>query len=215
MDRRATHPFVLLSGHHDTWYFGVMDNGRPTPRCWRWRGSARHARGCSAACASASGRAIRTGAIPVPPGMSTTTGTNSTAAASRMSMWIPPAASARRCWRTRRRWRRLHELAAEAVTRSRPTSRTTGKRKNRARRQSFVRHRHSVDVRQRQRAGRRRRTARNALGWWWHTPHDLIDKVDEANQVRDARVLGQAVWRLLCGYHPAAGPCGDGADAAW
>jgi hypothetical protein len=39
--------------------------------------------------------------------------------------------------------------------------------------------------------------ARNALGWWWHTPHDLIDKVDEANLVRDARVLGQVVWKLL------------------
>ena len=22
---------------------------------------------------------------------------------------------------------------------------------------------------------------RNALGWWWRTPHDLPDKVDEAN----------------------------------
>ena len=20
---------------------------------------------------------------------------------------------------------------------------------------------------------------RNALGWWWHTPHDLLDKIDE------------------------------------
>ena len=33
--------------------------------------------------------------------------------------------------------------------------------------------------------------ARNALGWWWHTPHDLLDKIDEANLVRDTRVLMQ------------------------
>ena len=26
---------------------------------------------------------------------------------------------------------------------------------------------------------------RNALGWWWHTEHDLLDKVDQANLVRD------------------------------
>lgn len=39
--------------------------------------------------------------------------------------------------------------------------------------------------------------ARNHLGWWWHTPEDLIDKVDEAFLVRDTRVLTRAVWRLL------------------
>ncbi len=38
---------------------------------------------------------------------------------------------------------------------------------------------------------------RNALGWWWHTPHDLLDKVDEANLVRDTRVFVRALWRLL------------------
>ena len=35
--------------------------------------------------------------------------------------------------------------------------------------------------------------ARNALGWWWHTPHDLLDKIDEANLVRDTRVLARVV----------------------
>ena len=25
--RRADEPFVMFSGHHDTWYYGVMDNG--------------------------------------------------------------------------------------------------------------------------------------------------------------------------------------------
>jgi hypothetical protein len=38
---------------------------------------------------------------------------------------------------------------------------------------------------------------RRNLGWWWHTPEDLIDKIDLANLVRDTRVVGHAVWRLL------------------
>lgn len=39
--------------------------------------------------------------------------------------------------------------------------------------------------------------ARNKLGWWWHTPEDLLDKVDEGNLVRDVRVLARACWALL------------------
>ena len=38
---------------------------------------------------------------------------------------------------------------------------------------------------------------RNALGWWWHTPHDLLDKIDETNLVRDTRVYVHTLWRLL------------------
>lgn len=35
------------------------------------------------------------------------------------------------------------------------------------------------------------------LGWWWHTPDDTVDKVDEANLVRDTRIYLAAVYRLL------------------
>jgi hypothetical protein len=35
------------------------------------------------------------------------------------------------------------------------------------------------------------------LGWWWHTEHDTIDKVDEMNLVRDTRIYLAAVYRLL------------------
>lgn len=38
---------------------------------------------------------------------------------------------------------------------------------------------------------------RNALGWWWHTPEDLIDKIDEGNLVRDAKIVLECVWRLV------------------
>ncbi len=35
------------------------------------------------------------------------------------------------------------------------------------------------------------------LGWWWHSCHDTIDKVDEANLVRDTRIYTATAWRLL------------------
>jgi hypothetical protein len=35
------------------------------------------------------------------------------------------------------------------------------------------------------------------LGWWWHTPHDLADKIDPANLARDTRIVFRALWRLL------------------
>jgi hypothetical protein len=38
---------------------------------------------------------------------------------------------------------------------------------------------------------------RNDLGWWWHTPEDLLDKIDEANLVRDTRVFVRTLWALL------------------
>jgi hypothetical protein len=38
---------------------------------------------------------------------------------------------------------------------------------------------------------------RNALGWWWHTPHDLLDKIDETYLARDTRIFVRTLWRLL------------------
>ncbi len=49
-----------------------------------------------------------------------------------------------------------------------------------------------------------------SLGWWWHTPHDTLDKIDPARLVRDARIFVLALWRLLTDpvlpldYHAAA-----------
>lgn len=40
---------------------------------------------------------------------------------------------------------------------------------------------------------------RNDLGWWWHTEHDLIDKIDPDFLVRDTRVVLRVVWALLTG----------------
>ncbi len=38
---------------------------------------------------------------------------------------------------------------------------------------------------------------RNDLGWWWHTEHDLIDKIDPDFLVRDTRVVLRVVLNLL------------------
>ncbi len=39
---------------------------------------------------------------------------------------------------------------------------------------------------------------RNRLGWWWHTPQDLLDKIDPENLARDARVVWRCLHPLLC-----------------
>ncbi len=38
----------------------------------------------------------------------------------------------------------------------------------------------------------------SGLGWFWHTPHDTLDKIDPERLVRDARVFSVALERLLC-----------------
>ncbi len=34
------------------------------------------------------------------------------------------------------------------------------------------------------------------LGWWWHTPDDTLDKVDDANLIRDTQIYLSTCWRL-------------------
>jgi hypothetical protein len=36
-----------------------------------------------------------------------------------------------------------------------------------------------------------------SLGWWWHTPHDTLDKIDPGRLVRDTRIFVLAISRLL------------------
>jgi hypothetical protein len=35
-----------------------------------------------------------------------------------------------------------------------------------------------------------------SLGWWWHTPHDTLDKIDPDRLLRDARIFARVVGRL-------------------
>jgi hypothetical protein len=36
-----------------------------------------------------------------------------------------------------------------------------------------------------------------SLGWWWHTPHDTLDKIDPARLVRDTKIFVLTIARLL------------------
>jgi Peptidase family M28 len=36
-----------------------------------------------------------------------------------------------------------------------------------------------------------------SLGWWWHTPHDTVDKIDPERLLRDAKIFAVALDRLL------------------
>lgn len=193
----AADPFVLLSGHHDTWYFGVMDNGSANAgmmevarlcalrraemkrglRVCFWSGHSHGRYSGSAWYADAHWDELdRRCAAHV--NVDSLGGVGATVLSNTASM------------------AELHHLAAEAVTQQ-TNQPYKGKRKNRSSDDSFV----GIGIPSMfgsiSEQAAKHEAARNALGWWWHTPHDLIDKVDEANQVRDARVLGQAVWRLL------------------
>jgi hypothetical protein len=35
------------------------------------------------------------------------------------------------------------------------------------------------------------------FGWWWHTPDDTLDKMDSDLLVRDTKIYVHAIWRLL------------------
>jgi hypothetical protein len=36
-----------------------------------------------------------------------------------------------------------------------------------------------------------------ALGWWWHTPHDTAEHIDADNLVRDTDIVTRVLWDLL------------------
>ncbi len=194
-------PFVLLSGHHDTWYYGVMDNGsanatmlevarlmaqsparlRDLRVCFwsghshgRYSGSTwyvdRHWDELDRLCV-AHVNVDSTGGIGA-------TVLGDAAAASELST-----------------------LAGEAI-RTQTGHQYVGKRKNRSSDDSFPgigipsmfgglseQPPNSVT------AGPAK--MRNALGWWWHTPEDLIDKIDIDFLVRDTKVFVHVLARLL------------------
>ncbi len=190
-------PFVLFSGHHDTWYFGVMDNGSANATmvecarvlatqhgAWRrgfrlcfWSGHS-HGRysGSSWYVDNHWDALERLCAVHV--NVDSTGGVGATV--------LHEAAAAPE----------LRALAAEAIA-AETNQALEGKRNARNSDMSFwgvgipsmlgsLSHQPPSELKM-----------RNALGWWWHTPHDLLDKVDEANLVRDTRVFVRVLWRLL------------------
>ncbi len=190
-------PFVLFSGHHDTWHYGVMDNGTANATMleasrvlaqhradWQrglrvcfWSGHS-HGRYSGSAWyvdenwAELDRRCVAHVNVDSTGGM----GANELTASSVNA--------------------ELAALAKQAVL-AESGQVHQGKRSSRSSDASFwgvgipsmfgsVSHQSAEPGRM-----------RNALGWWWHTPHDLLDKIDPANLVRDTRIVVRALSRLL------------------
>ncbi len=189
--------FVLMSGHHDTWYFGVMDNGSANAgmmevarlaaqnraqmkrglRVCFWSGHS-HGRYSGSAWYADTHWAELDRHCAAHVNVDSLGGAGATVLANAAAMT------------------ELRHLAAEAVQAH--TNQTyVGKRKVRNSDESFVGIGIPSMLGSISEQPSRHAQARNALGWWWHTPHDLLDKIDEANLVRDTRVLAQVTWRLL------------------
>lgn len=190
-------PFVLLSGHHDTWYYGVMDNGSANAGMlevarlcaerreqWKrglrlcfWSGHSHGRYSGSTWYADTYWDELERRCV-AHVNVDSLGGIGATELANAAAMT------------------ELRHLAAEAVERISGQT-YKGKRKARNSDESFggIGIPSMFGAISEQSPGTV--PTRNHLGWWWHTPHDTLDKIDEANQVRDTRVLAHAVWRLL------------------
>jgi hypothetical protein len=190
-------PFVLFSGHHDTWHHGVMDNGganatmleaarllatrrslwrRGLRLCFwsghshgRYSGSAWYADEC---WEDLDRRCVAHVNVDSTGGEGASVLTNSAVIDELKSV----AAD-----------------AVEAVT----GQRHAGRRHSRAADQSFwgigipsmfgsVSHQPPGPVKM-----------LTALGWWWHTPHDTAEHIDLNNLQRDTAIVLRVLWRLL------------------
>jgi hypothetical protein len=190
-------PFVLLSGHQDSWYHGVMDNGSANigmlevaRLCaaqragWRrglrvcfWSGHS-HGRYSSSAWYADRNWAELERRCVAHVNVDSLGGVGADVLGEAGCM-AP-----------------LNALAAEAISAVSGQAHA-GRRKNRNSDESFpgigIPSMFGSISLQPARPG----SFRSVLGWWWHTPQDLLDKVDEANLVRDTRILLHATWRLL------------------
>lgn len=190
-------PFILFSGHHDTWYYGVMDNGgayatmlesaRQLARqrtAWRrglrlcfWSGHSHGRYSGSTWYADQHWEELEQ-RCAVHVNVDSTGGIGATILAN-------TAAAPE-----------LVALAADAIgTQAAQTYK--GKRMSRSSDQSFW----GIGIPAMYGALSEQPPApvkmRNALGWWWHTPHDTLDKIDAENLVRDTKVYVHTLHRLL------------------
>jgi Peptidase family M28 len=203
-------PFVLFSGHHDTWYYGVMDNGGANATmlevarlfageraAWRrglrlcfWSGHSHGRYSGSTWYADTHWDELARRCL-VHVNVDSTGARGNTVMADALSS------------------AELGGLAAEAV-RTQGGQELEGLRMSRAGDQSFW----GVGVPSlfmgmgEQPAGSAESimgaviggggTRKGAgFGWWWHTPDDTLDKMDASLLVRDTRVYVHALWRLL------------------
>lgn len=190
-------PFVLLSGHHDTWYYGVMDNGSANATMLEvarlaaeHRGSLKRAlrvcfwSGHSHGRYSGSVWYVDTNWDELDRRCVAHVNVDSTGGIGATVLADAAAAA------------ELQPLAREAIAAVSGQS-YNGKRKNRSSDDSFP----GIGIPSMFGALSEQPPSpvkmRNALGWWWHTPEDTIDKVDPDFLVRDTQVFAHVVSRLL------------------
>lgn len=204
-------PFVMFSGHHDTWYYGLMDNGAANATMlavaeamagesanWRrglrlcfWSGHS-HGRYSGSAWYADTRFQELEARCAVHVNVDSTGGMGA-------SVLIDTPVSDE-----------LFDIAEEAVL-AQAGQNISGHRLPRAGDQSFwgigvpsifmglseqpVGSPEAKGVSYL--SGRSTRQGAG-FGWWWHTEHDTIDKIDLDNLLRDTRVYGHALVRLLC-----------------
>jgi N-acetylated-alpha-linked acidic dipeptidase len=202
-------PFVMFSGHHDTWYYGVMDNGganatmleiarlfAPERSQWRrglrlcfWSGHSHGRYAGSTWYADTNWDELARRCVAH---------VNVDSTGARGNTVMADALSSAE----------LSGLAAEAV-RAQGGQELDGLRMSRAGDQSFwgigvpslfmgmgEQPAAAADnVMGAVFGGGARKGA--GFGWWWHTPDDTLDKMDADLLVRDTRVYVHAIWRLL------------------
>jgi hypothetical protein len=196
-DAGADHPFVLFSGHHDTWHHGVMDNGSANVATievcrlvaahqaeWRrglrvcvWSGHSHGRYSGSAWYADHHFDELEARCVAH-------VNVDSVGALNAEVLSEGGAAGG------------LFDLAAAAIL-AESGQTLSGKRKARSADDSFPGIGIPSVFGSFSYQPPSTKKMRNALGWWWHTPHDLIDKIDPANLARDTRVLTRIVWPLL------------------
>jgi hypothetical protein len=190
-------PFILFSGHHDTWYHGVMDNGTAnitmvevarvlaqSQGSWKrglrlcfWSGHSHGRYSSSAWYADTHWEELdRRCAVHV--------NIDSVGAAGASILSEAPTAT------------ELTGLAREVILRQSGQT-LRGKRIGRGGDESFW----GIGIPAMFMAFSEQKPGevkmRHALGWWWHTPGDLLDKIDPENLARDARIYLEVIDRLL------------------
>lgn len=190
-------PFVLFSGHHDTWHFGVMDNGGANATMleaarllaihaadWRrglricfWSGHS-HGRYSGSAWYADEYFDDLDRRCAVHVNVDSTGGEGATVLTN--SGVIDE----------------LRPLASDVIERI-AGQKHAGRRHGRAADQSFwgvgipsmfgsLSHQPPGPVKM-----------LTALGWWWHTPHDTAEHIDPENLSRDTQIVLEVLWRLL------------------
>jgi hypothetical protein len=202
-------PFVLFSGHHDTWYYGVMDNGSanatmlevarllaPDRAAFRrglricfWSGHS-HGRYAGSTWYADNHWDELNRRCVAHVNVDSTGGLGASVLAD-----VPVSAE-------------LRPLGREAVL-AQGGQRLEGGRMSRAGDESFwgiglpsmymCMGEQPADGQVSAMAGVIGNASKKSagLGWWWHTPHDTMDKIDPDNLVRDTRVYVHTLWRLL------------------